>query len=195
MKATEENKLAVKAWNQMAAQTSGYRLMVRAEEIIQELWGSEGELTGLIRGQIEDFFNESDSKLDQYRYVREVLIGKAERAKKNMERFRDLRKQCENEIARIGERALGLMEARMEVDEEKGRRFQSDHGLVFVSKRQSLEIDDEKAFIELWLKNDPSLITETVTHKIDKIALKSALKNGRKIEGARLVEKLGVTFK
>jgi len=175
--------------------STGLQLMRRAESIIEQLWGSEGELLGVINDEIEDFFNDSDHKIDQYRYVREMLLAKAERAKANRERFSKLEKQCRNEVKRIGSRCLALMEARMEVDHEKGRKFLSDHGTVFVSDRTSLEIDDEEAFIKLWLKNDPSLITEQVIHKIDKIALKSALKNGREIEGARLVVNRGVTFR
>ena len=63
--------------------STGLQLMRRAESIIEHLWGSEGELLGVINDEIEDFFNDSDHKIDQYRYVREMLLAKAERAKAN----------------------------------------------------------------------------------------------------------------
>jgi hypothetical protein len=87
------------------------------------------------------------------------------------------------------------MEARMEVDPEKGRRYSSDHGLVYITKRQSIEFENEDEFIEAQIEADPSLINEIVSHKIDKIAVKSRLKNGETIDGVSLVDRLSVTFK
>ncbi|QDP65712.1 MAG: hypothetical protein GOVbin1773_7 [Prokaryotic dsDNA virus sp.] len=184
MKTTEQNQ-----------QPTGYQLMLKAEEIVDQLYSAEGELTEEIVDSMDKFIEDSDQKLDQYRYVRQLLQERIERAKKNADQFNAMKRRAQNELKQIDARALALMEARMEVDPEKGRRYSSDHGLVYITKRQSIEFENEDEFIEAQIEADPSLINEIVSHKIDKIAVKSRLKNGETIDGVSLVDRLSVTFK
>lgn len=67
-----------------------------------------------------------------------------------------------------------------------GEKIKTDHFTVFYAKSESTEIDDEGAIPETYWSFTP---------KLDKTAIKKAIKEGREIPGAHLLEKISVRWR
>lgn len=69
-----------------------------------------------------------------------------------------------------------------------GQKFSTTKCAVSFRKSESIEITDEAS-----LPKD--FVTETVTIKADKTAIKNAIKSGQEVSGAQLVENLNISIK
>lgn len=64
-----------------------------------------------------------------------------------------------------------------------------------VSYRKSAQVVVSDGFAEWAKKNAPDLITETITTKPDKEAIKEAIKGGKQVVGAEIVENVNLQVK
>ena len=182
-----------KAIEQMQKSVSGYKLMQVAERIVQSFWEFEGVVTPQLEQEIEDYFGDAAHKLDQYRYVREALNVKRERMRKRARQLSDAARRFETEIKKVEDRALKLL-VDAAVIKPEARKWESDHGVVFLSQRDKLVIEDEQAFIEEHA-SDPHLIKTEIVRTIDRKCVTQRLKNGKTIKGAEMVPQDIVTFR
>lgn len=74
-----------------------------------------------------------------------------------------------------------------------GEKFETGKCKISYRKSESVEVSD--TFAEWAKQNAPDLVTETVTVEPDKKAIKEALKSGKTVDGARIVENQNLQVK
>tara|TARA_R100000458_G_C8166665_1_gene168670 strand:- start:165 stop:692 length:528 start_codon:yes stop_codon:yes gene_type:complete len=174
--------------------STGYELMVRAEQLVLDLLEREGETSDLIDAAIAELSEDTSQKMDGYRFYIQAFTGKAERLRDQARRMSALAQQCEREAKGIKLRAMEVMQARCELHGwDEGRRIDCENGIVYLTQRTKVSIPDEEAFIKA---NEDQPWVQTVK-KINRSAVGKAILNKDPIpvEGAEVEEYTTITFK
>lgn len=111
----------------------------------------------------------------------DALICALEREKKKIEERIESAKRKLNSLKRYLASLLG------------GEKFESAKCKISYRKSEAVEVSE--SFEEWAKKNAPDLLTETVSVTANKTAIKEALKSGKTVEGARIVENQNMILK
>ena len=117
-------------------------------------------------------------KLENYTYVQKQLESDYESYRKEKERLDKKMRACQNGIERMKTAVLDFMNC-SGLKKAKAGTFN-----LSIREFESVNITDENKIHERWLKPQPP--------KIDKAAIKKALKEGLAVEGAEIVKKNSV---
>lgn len=124
----------------------------------------------------------AEEKLESYAAIINQLTADEQMLKAEEERLAKKRKSVSANKDRMKAAVMAYMDAKGSVKENAGTFT------ISFRKSQAVNIIDEA------LISGDYLVTETVT-KVDKMAIKNAIKNGTTVEGAEIVENRSVVIK
>ena len=149
-------------------------LIEKAGEVALKLESQGGEDPDDL---LSEFVDACDSKIEAYYAVIERLKTNSDLLKKEERRIKVRRQSLDAQILRLKQNAVGLLRASEVVSGEA--RVNTGRITAWVRSTPSVEIDEGVTL-------SPEFMREEVKISVDKIALKSALKSGEEIDGARL---------
>ena len=160
-------------------------------ELCFELEANEGVTDDEIEARIGAFLDGSEAKLDRHRYAIDMFTNQAKMYRAESQRLSKRARMLEGIVERVKNHAKMVLEARVELLGDEGRRLETPNGIVYLRRGDKLVIEDETDFVEK--HND----ADFVTHKpqIDKRQLLKLLKTDLKIDGARVEPSVSVVFK
>lgn len=143
--------------------------LLQAEEIDEQTFNDTLEAMG------------TDEKLEAYCKVIGQLNADIEMFKAEASRIATRKKTAENSVQRMRNAVLAFLKATGQTKAKAGTFS------VSVATTKAVQIDDETALPAIYLiEQEP---------KIDKMAIKKALQDGKAVEGASLVENEGVRIR
>lgn len=117
----------------------------------------------------------ANEKLESYTYIQKQFEADLAAYKNEKERIEKKMKTCQNAIERMKSAVLEFMNV---TGQKKAKAGTFD---LSIRAFESVNITDESKISEEWLKPQPP--------KIDKAAIKKALKEGMSVDGAEIVKK------
>jgi hypothetical protein len=165
----------------------------QAQMICSELEAREGVTDDDLDDFIDDFFEASADKLDQHRYAIDQFTMKAKMYRAEAARLSARARMVESIVGKIKGHAMHVMDARVLKDGwDAGRKVETDAGLVYLTQRKKLIIDDEDSFCDL-NRHKPWV---TYVPKIDKKQVLEALKaDSDAVQLAHIEKAVSITFK
>lgn len=142
----------------------------------------EGELTPEIEAALEINKENLERKFDGYCKAIAIYNSDVEAFDAEIKRLQARKKTAQNAIDRMEQALLNAMTT-MELEKVKAGTF-----TVGTRKSTSVEILDENAIPSAYK-------TEVTTVKVDKNAIKNAIKAGETVDGATLLEKKNLSIR
>ena len=173
--------------------STSLELFNAAQAICFELESREGVTDEDLDAAIAEFLDGSEDKMDRHRYAIQMFQSQSKMYRAEVQRLQGRARMLEGIVDRIKQHARLVMEARVEMLGEKdGRKLETEHGIVYLQKRDKLVIDDDDAFCDL--NRTKAFIT--YHPKIDKRAVLAALKeDDTAVQLARVEKSVSVVFK
>lgn len=154
---------------EMSMQANGLYYLLQSGEIDEQVFSDTLEGIG------------ADEKVKDYCEVIASLTAEVESFKTEIERMTSRKKSLENNVKRMKLALLNFLHSSGQT-KAKGGTF-----TVSISKSQAVNILNENAIPESFLISQPP--------KIDKIGIKKALKEGKDVPGAMIIENEGVRIR
>jgi hypothetical protein len=169
-------KVKPSAQELMTTQQTLMDLAAEANQLTQMLIECGGELTPELEARLDVNRELLFKKVDSYNFIMEQFEAQALLWKKRKDAMNAIQKRFESQVERLNDR-IKLAMKEMGKDEIKGNLYR----FKLVKSQPKLIIDDEAT-----LPGQFKMIVQVTT--TDKEKLKSALKDGFEIPGARLEE-------
>jgi hypothetical protein len=174
-----------------------WELLSIAYGITGELMEREGVTDDDLEARIDQFLEDADNKLNAHRYMRASAASTSRMIRDEAARLVAVARKLDKVAERCNRGAQMVLEARVEATSwEEGRKLESVDGVVYLSKRQALEIDDDSELLALLSGTHFVKVKES----LDKTAITAAVKaNDRKFAElanglARMVDKTSITW-
>ena len=137
-------------------------------------------------GEIIDIEKLSELQFERSEKIEKVacwyknLISDAEDFKREKEVFAEREKAAKNKAENL---------KKWLADATDGQKFSTSKVLISFRKSESVEIEDEKSFIDILCHTDRDDLLSYKDPTPNKTAIKAALKSGEKFDGVSIVEK------
>ena len=136
-------------------------------------------------GMMDQFIEDCDHKIEAYYAVIESIKNRADLLKKEERRIKDRRQTLEAEIERLKVNGLEIMRAHRDVTGDK--RINTGRITASIGTSEAVRVDDGAEFA-------PEYMREHIQISVDKIAIKAAIKAGKTIDGAQLIQNESIRF-
>lgn len=141
-----------------------------------------GELTPEIEEKLQIHDYDINKKMESYCKAIRCYESDIDGFKSEIERLKQRKESAERAIERMKASMLNALEI-FQISKIEAGTFK-----IGTRKSYSVTIDDEEAI-------SPEYKIETVTSKVDKVAIKDAIKEGKEVEGAHISENTNLSIK
>lgn len=159
-----------------------YELEQEQLELNALLEENGGELTPEIEERLQIHDYDINKKMESYCKAIRCYETSIEGIKSEIERLKARKESSEKAIERMKESMLNALEI-FGINKIEAGTFK-----IGTRKSQAVEIDDENIVPDAYK-------IETVTTKVDKTAIKNAIKEGKEVEGAHIKENTNLSIK
>lgn len=159
--------------------SSLFKLSNEAAELLTLLRESEGEITPEIEAMIEVNERSLAMKADNYYMLLSAIDGDTS----HWEKIRDSLNSYLKSLSGIKKRLRENIKRSMRV-QEKSKLDGDTFGFTLSRTKPLLEIDESQLPSEYW--------AEEFVRKVDKVKIHESIKNGKPVQGVRVIENYGL---
>lgn len=174
-----------------------FDLLSMAYGLTNELMEREGVTDDDLDARIQLFLDQADDKLNAHRYMKTLAASTGRMIRDEAARLVAVARKIEKIGDSANRGAQMVLEARVEAKGwDEGRKLESTDGVVYLSRRKALEIDDDRELLRLLSGSAFVKVKES----LDKTAITAAVKAKDKAfaklaEGsARMVDKTSIVW-
>ena len=162
-----------------------YELTAEMQQIEDELIENGGELTEDLEARMAETAEALPAKVDGYHHIVRRMEAQAEAFTKARDEFATKARVCKNSVSRIKDHLAGCM-VQFGI-----KKLEGDMATVTLRSSEALDLMDEGAVLDAYthgLEEYAATLPDfiRVEVKVDKTALKAAIKAGKPVVGAAL---------
>tara|TARA_Y100000401_G_C8298935_1_gene212927 strand:+ start:469 stop:972 length:504 start_codon:yes stop_codon:yes gene_type:complete len=135
-------------------------------------------------GLLDQLIKDCDQKIEGYFAVIDGIQSRVDLLKKEERRIKDRRQALQAKIEKLKFNCLQILKAHPDLD---NNRINTGRVTALISVSESVRIADNANL-------DPEYLREQTQTTIDKIAITAAIKAGKTIDGAQLVQNESIRF-